>query len=261
MYRYGSSLVLRQNFLTACKVFFENAAQALRAVCKSEQRDCGLPIPTVTTSNLLGSKDLSLSDIDFSTLATHLCGGKHRAEKYSGSFFVYLFEAKWLAATDGKGSFLEVLPQQGGRSIDVASFDWSQLVEHKVYTHSLVSSMERLSNRPNQFRLIRPHDKGCKTVHVYLTTPHWAAVNKLKEQRNEYVIHNSSATLSNSDLTALFDDVKECYRILDVSKDIYKQLEEIERGINSKVYLYRLKLIGVLTGTKKVGYAAGLLCT
>ena len=87
-------------------------------------------------------KTLSLSDIEFSALAKHLCNRKHRAEKYSGSFFAYLFEARWFAATDGKGSFLEVLPQQGGRSIDVASFDWSQLVEHKVYTHSLVSSME-----------------------------------------------------------------------------------------------------------------------
>ena len=237
MYRYGSSLALRQNFLTACRVFFDNAAQALREVCKSEQRDCGLPLPT---TNLLGTTCLSLLDIEFSALAKHLCDGKHRAEKYSGSFFVYLFEAKWLVATDGKGSFLEVVPQQGkkGRkSIDVASFDWSQLVEHKVYTHSQVSSIERLRNHPNQFRLLRPRDSGCKTVHVYLTTPHWVAVHKLKDQRNKYVAHNSSAALNNSDLMALFDDVKECYRILDVSKDIYKQLEEIERGINSKVYL------------------------
>ena len=243
MYRYGSSLVFRQNFLTACRVFFDNAAQALREVCKSEQRNCGLPIPT---TNLLGSKDLrlSLSDIEFSALAKHLCDGKHRAEKYSGSFFVYLFEARWFGATDGKGSFLEVLPQQGRKSIDVASFDWSQLVEHKVYTHSQVCSMERVySNRPNQFRLLRPHDSGCKTVHVYLTTPHWAAVYNLKEQRNKYVAHNSCAALHTNDLTALFDNVKEYYRILDVSKDIYKQLEEIERGINSKVHLYCLKLI------------------
>ena len=234
MYRCGSSLVFRQNFLTACRVFFDNAAQALREVCKSEQKDCGLPIPT---TNLLGNRGtgLSLLDIEFSALAKHLYDGKQRAEKYSGSFFVYLFEAKWLAATDGKGSFLEVLPQprpqQGRKSVDVASFDWSRLVEHKVYTHSQVCSMERLRNCPNQFRLLRPRDSGCKTVHVYLTTPHWAAVHKLKEQRNKYVAHNSSAALHTSDLTALFDNVKECYRILDVSEDIYKQLKEIERGI------------------------------
>ena len=213
-------------------MFFDNAAQALREVCKSEQRDCGLPLPT---TNLLGSKGTSLSllDIEFSALAKHLCNGKQRAEKYSGSFFVYLFEAKWFAATDskaGSSSFLEVLPDQGRRSVDVASFDWSQLVEHKVYTHSQVSFMERVSNCPKQFRLLRPHDKKQKTVHVYLTKPHWAAVDKLREQRNKYVGHNSSTVLHTSDLVALFDDVKECYQILDVSKDIYKQLEEIERG-------------------------------
>ena len=242
MYRCsGSFPILRQNFLTACRVFFDNAAQALREVCKSEHRVCGLPIPT---TNLLGSKGtgLSLLDIEFSALAKHLYDGKHRAEKYSGSFFVYLFEAKWLAATDGKGSFLEVLPLQGRKSVDVASFDWSHLVEHKVYSHSQVSSMERVTNHPNLFRLLRPYDKGCKKIDVYLTTPHWAAVYKLKEQRNKYVAHNSSATLNNSDLTALFDDVKECYQILDVSADIYKQLEEIERGINSKVYPHCIKI-------------------
>ena len=229
--RSGSYPILRQNFLSACRVFFDNAAQALREVCESEHRVCDLPI---LRTNQLGTTGLSLSKIDFSALANYLCDGKQRAEKHSGSFFLYLFEAKWFAAKDGKGSssILDVL-DQGGTGVDVASFDWSQLGKRKVYTYSQVSHMERVSNNPKQFRLLRPYDKKQKKVHVYLTKPHWAAVDKLRQQRNKYVGHNSSTVLHTKDLVALFDDVRECYQILDVSKDIYKQLEEIKRGINS----------------------------
>ena len=205
----------------------------------SEHKDYGLPLPT---SNLLGTTNLSLAEIEFSALAKHLCDGKHldmydgkqKAKKYSGgSFFKYLFEASWLApqGSDRKFSFLNVLPQQ---TVDVTSSDRShQLVENEVYTvytRSHVSSMERVSDI--QFRLHRTYEKGCKTVHVYLTTPHYAAVYKLKEQRNKYVAHNSSATLCTKDFKALFADVKECYRTLKVSEE---RLEQIEEGISLSV--------------------------
>ena len=214
----------------------------MRDVCEREHRDCGLPIPTTNLVDTKKGTDLSLSDIEFSTLAKHLCDGKQteKAKEYSGSFFKYLFKAKW--SEDGNNSsLLEVLPkpQQSRKSIDVASFDWSQLDEHKVYTtHSKISSMERVCECPNQFRLPKPHVERCNTVHVYLTTPYWAAVHNLKEQRNKYVAHNSSAALRTSDLTALFDDMKKYYRILDVNEDIYKELEKIERGINSLSVLF-----------------------
>ena len=243
MCRFDSSPILRQNFHTACRVFFDNAASAMREVCEREQTDCGLPIPT--TNLLQGTEGLRLSEIEFSALAKHLCDGKHRVENHSGSFFEYLFEAEWIAATDGESSFLKVLPQQGRNAVDVASFDWSQLDKQKVYTPSQVSSMEQDSNNCNLFRLNRPRNKKYRTVHVYLTTPQWAAIYKLKEERNKYVGHNCSAALHTSDLTTLFDDVKKCYRVLNFNEDTcsYKQLEKIERGINNQVYLYCLQLI------------------
>ena len=203
----------RLNFYKACRVFFDNAAKALRLAILNERKDHQDSLPPG-----------DLSELDFSHLADHLVTPKQTIsdKRVCGSFY-----SKWFTGKPEKGTEPNtcLIVSNGIKLGDFAK-------EEKVCVNGILSPMEVCDGTSLKLKrsLDEKKEKGRKCC-VYLLSGKCKALINLKELRNACVGHPNSMSVTDDKLAEIYSVAEKTYRKLGVYRDnICEELEEIKEG-------------------------------
>ena len=226
-------MVSRRNYLSATRLFYDNAAGVLREVCKRERDNFGLPLPTRTS--LREEKDQKeLDQIDFSALADHLNNLKRITSNHCGSFFKHAFECDTDFSTDpaSKRKVAVLKPRNADPNTALVAGDKVVCIHPQSKTSHKRLKWLCIDRIEDSCYYLDHHERiVLPVVSVYHPTDAWIAVNTLRTLRNRVVGHPSSTQLSCSALDKLFADVEDAYKKLEVSEDVYKnEFDKIRAG-------------------------------